>query len=805
MTWVPVAIYSKTNVIYAVVMNLIVRRLASSLVALALGLVLVPLPVPSQIFRNFLQKAFETGSSGERALLGVDAPGFSLTIASRELEVHSTAQPNVARLTVSGIPLQLEMRYERQQGIDLYRIRHVSGSELRAEQVRFEWRFPDAYNESMTFDTGALQGQPLYLPDGTVPDNQFTNWGSLFYNREANLAVGTALEGAEMSRHARRGHSRFTRTSSLQLVTITGNPNMEIVLFAYHPKDRRFWWADWYQLRSRTDPNIPSNFFPILAPRDLSWEPGEPQTVAVVPAPEVRGQKMEMVIIDDIRQQIVSRIPFQYELPVTNVTVPAGNWPSSLYRVIVVSAGQRVEPTLNDLNRRLTNIIVRPRANEAHKGAVLFVAPTDAWWAYATNGSHDYHGWRTGYDGSVGYAPTVMSSRQHRMNNFFYSLYERFNDIYHFRYLKDLATREGFEIEFATQYDVALERVRLKDYRLVLIGNHCEFTTQESYRKFAEYMGSGGAVMIHGGDSFAVRVQYLPSAADPRYLWQRGHIWIHWSEQSSSFKGPFLLAPGALPTTPILNPTAGDAIDYLNPFHTTVGYWIPSSKAVIASPNHPILRGLNLKAGDEVPGPWGGEVDYLYEPQAWDILIRSDRAAPEEREFGVDAYDPTPLYRVGLAVHKNERLAVVSGENFPNILQGQENALFRELYKRTLLYLLYGPSIGTKSTAMAAQQLDATLFAWERPLKIGTLRYELPAFIDFQDPNWHRKPAPYAHYVVEGSIDGEHWALLVDRRHGPWRGMKTDFFSPAEVRYVRFDGNFSNNAPFHIEHLRAYQ
>src|SRR5882724_4045091 len=187
---------------------------------------------------------------------------------------------------------------------------------------------------------------------------------------------------------------------------------------------------------------------------------------------------MELVLIDDIMQKIASRVPFQYELPVTNVLVRVGEWRSSLYRLLVVPAGEKVDPAKNDLNRKLANVIVRPGRARA---PVLFVAPTDAWLAYATNGSHDYHGWRTGYDGSVGYAPTVMSSRQHRLNNFFYSLYERFADIHHWRYLDDLAKRDGFTIEYATQRDVALGRVRLEDYRLVLIGNHSEFTTKESF------------------------------------------------------------------------------------------------------------------------------------------------------------------------------------------------------------------------------------------------------------------------------------------------------------------------------------
>src|SRR4029077_18722440 len=106
-----------------------------------------------------------------------------------------------------------------------------------------------------------------------------------------------------------------------------------------------------------------------------------------------RGRKMEMVLIEDIRQKLVSRFPFQYELPVTNVTVKVAQWRSRLYRLIVVPAGETVDPLVNDLNRKLINVIVRPQASAGGgRAAVLFVAPTDAWWAYATNGSHDYHG-----------------------------------------------------------------------------------------------------------------------------------------------------------------------------------------------------------------------------------------------------------------------------------------------------------------------------------------------------------------------------------------------------------------------------
>jgi hypothetical protein len=740
----------------------------------------VAMPLYAQKAQNWLAQAF-----------GDAAPQFSLLVASREPEVQQTADPNVSRLTIGDIPVRLELRHERQSGIDLYRVRHAADSELRAEHIRFTWTFPVAYNESMTFDTGALQGQPLYLPDGKIPDNQFTNWGSLFYNRDANLAVGVALDGAEGSRHARRGHSRFTKTSTLQLMATTGNPKMEIVLFGYRPKDSKFWWAEWYQLRSGVDPNIPTNFFPILSTADISWQPGERQTVAVIPRPEGAGRRMELCIIDEIGRKLVMRVPFEYQLPVTNVNVPVSDWRSGLYRLVVVAAGDRVDPAANDLNRKLTNVIVRPARARAQ---VLYVAPTDMWLAYSTNGGHDYHGWRTGYDGSVGYSPTVMSSRQHRLNNFFYSLYERFADIHHWRYLDELSRRDGFTIEYATQRDVALGRVRLEDYRLVLIGNHSEFTTKESFRRFQDYLGHGGGVLIHGGDSFAAIVEYLPNLAEPRYIWQRGHVWAHLGDQPSDFQSPT-----------ILNPAAGSAIDYLNLFHTTVGYWIPGSKAIIANPAHRILSGLNLKAGDEVPGPWGGEVDYAYEPEAWDILVRSDRAAPEEREFGIDANDPTPIHRIGIAVHKNERLGMICGENFPNILAGPDNTLFRELYRRTLHNLLIRAEPGNRENVIPASQRNSTLITLDAPARIDTLRYELPAFIDYNNPQWHLKPASYAHYVVEGSFDGKHWILLADRRHGPWRGVKTDVFPAVELRYLRFDGTFSTGESFQVKNVEIFQ
>ena len=235
---------------------------------------------------------------------------------------------------------------------------------------------------------------------------------------------------------------------------MTGNPDFKATVFAYRPKDERYWWAEWYQFRALKDPNIPRNFFPILSAYDLSWQPGEKQTVAIVPGPDDAGKAMDLVLIDDSRQKQVARIPFRYQLPVTRVEVNVGDWRSSLYRVSVARPEQKMSREIADVNTKLTNIIVRPRRPSA---PLLFVVPTDMWFAYSTNGGHDYHGWRTGYDGSVGYSPTVISSRRRRLNNFYYSLYDRYTDIHHFRYLEQLSAQDGFSIDFATQHDVALD------------------------------------------------------------------------------------------------------------------------------------------------------------------------------------------------------------------------------------------------------------------------------------------------------------------------------------------------------------
>ena len=100
------------------------------------------------------------------------------------------------------------------------------------------------------------------------------------------------------------------------------------------------------------------------------------------------------------------------------------------------------------------------------------------------------------------------------------------------------------------------------------------------------------------------------------------------------------------------------------------------------------MRGLGLKLGDPVPGRWAGEADMIYEPAAWDVLVRSVEATTEPAENFLERVKQPPFHRPGLSVHKNLRLAVISGENFTGILDDPANTLFRSLYARTVHYLL---------------------------------------------------------------------------------------------------------------------
>jgi hypothetical protein len=67
----------------------------------------------------------------------------------------------------------------------------------------------------------------------------------------------------------------------------------------------------------------------------------------------------------------------------------------------------------------------------------------------------------------------------------------------------------------------------------------------------------------------------------------------------------------------------------------------------------------------------------IYEPAAWNILVRSVEATTEPGEDFQERVKQPPFHRAGLSLHKNLRLALVSGDNFTGILADPANTLFR--------------------------------------------------------------------------------------------------------------------------------
>jgi hypothetical protein len=96
-------------------------------------------------------------------------------------------------------------------------------------------------------------------------------------------------------------------------------------------------------------------------------------------------------------------------------------------------------------------------------------------------------------------------------------------------------------------------------------------------------------------------------------------------------------------------------------------------------------------------------------------------------------------------------------------------------------------------------------FAWSAPVTLTAIQYELPDLIDYNDPLWFRKPAPYAHYIVEGSSDDMNWAVLTDRTHGPWRGVQTDLLASMKLRKIRLRGTLSNGESLSMKNLKGFR
>src|SRR5262249_51798031 len=232
-------------------------------------------------------------------------PRLELMLANRPIAVMARRNGG-ATLTAPDSEASLDARLARAGPFEYCRIRPAPDSRLVAEELKLVWSFPTAYNESMTLDADAIEGHPLYLPDGTIPPAHHLNWGTLFYNRERNLAVGTTLAGAPPGAANWGARSGLTAPTQLHFWTQTGSADLEVTIFAWRPKEQRLWWSEWYQQEERLKPGVHQAIFPVISLLEMSWAPGGRQTVEIVPAPRDEGRAMEWTLIDDVSGQVAA-------------------------------------------------------------------------------------------------------------------------------------------------------------------------------------------------------------------------------------------------------------------------------------------------------------------------------------------------------------------------------------------------------------------------------------------------------------------------------------------------------------------
>ena len=117
-------------------------------------------------------------------------------------------------------------------------------------------------------------GRPSSLPAGRDDSaGQRSELGNAVLQSRAEFRRGDDTAwGAPASRHwaARTGPKSATE---LHFWTQTGSPDLEVTIFAWHPKEQRLWWAEWYQEEERRTPGAHTAMFPVLSPLETSWAP----------------------------------------------------------------------------------------------------------------------------------------------------------------------------------------------------------------------------------------------------------------------------------------------------------------------------------------------------------------------------------------------------------------------------------------------------------------------------------------------------------------------------------------------------
>ena len=178
--------------------------------------------------------------------------------------------------------------------------------------------------------------------------------------------------------------------------------------------------------------------------------------------------------------------------------IDTSNWPAGYYSADFVSdiSSPREGQPGSFRDAHIAQIIVRPARP---RGEVLVKLGTNTYQAYNDWGGFSLY---TGGRDEMARGPMVSFDRPSPPGFLEY-------EIFLVRWLEDLAHRDGFRVDYASNFDVHVDPSLLPAYRLVICGSHDEYWSKEEFDAFEQRIFRQGSNTIFlGGNTAYWQVRY---------------------------------------------------------------------------------------------------------------------------------------------------------------------------------------------------------------------------------------------------------------------------------------------------------
>ena len=195
----------------------------------------------------------------------------------------------------------------------------------------------------------------------------------------------------------------------------------------------------------------------------------------------------------------------------------------------------------------------------------------------------------------------------------------------------------------------------------------------------------------------------------------------------------------------------------------------------------------------------------IYEPAAWDVLARSVEATTEPGENFLERVKQPPFHRARAFRAQEPAAGRGFGREFHrHPRRSGEHALSARSTREPCTTCWTPARCQGEGEPLRRRPGDASS-PCRRPRRSGRSDTGCPSSSIFRIRSGFASRRRMRTTWWKARQTDETWSLLADRRHGPWRGLQTDFFPPARLSRVRLRGVFSNGRPFHVEDVRVFR